>query len=89
MKHWPRLKRKEIRSLKGKKVLLGDRPSLLEFFVARDSILSLLEKFQAEDRREEKPEKVKQVEVQPIRVKRHAPTEEEMQAEMERQMEEY
>lgn len=85
--NWQRLKRMDVRSLKGKKVLLGDRPSLLEFFVARDSILSHLKTIEDEavlDQREE----TAQTEVKTV-FQKFGPSEEEMAAEMEKQMEHY
>lgn len=84
--NWQRLKRMDVRSLKGKKVLLGDRPSLLEFFVARDSILSHLKTIEDENKAEEKTTSSREIEVE---VKKFGPTEEEMEEEMRRQMEEY
>jgi hypothetical protein len=84
--HWQRLKRMDVRSLKGKKVLLGDRPSLLEFFVARDSILSHLKTIENENKVEEKKTSNREIEVE---VKKFGPTEEEMAEEVQRQMEEY
>lgn len=41
--YWADLRRKELTSLNGKRIVIGDRPSLLEFFIGRDSILSAIE----------------------------------------------
>ena len=40
--NWGELRKKELTSLNGKRIVLSDRPSLLEFLIGRDSILSAL-----------------------------------------------
>ncbi len=40
--NWQELRKKDITSLNGKRMMLSDRPSLLEFLIGRDSVLSAL-----------------------------------------------
>ena len=40
--NWGELRKKDLTSLNGKRIVLSDRPSLLEFLIGRDSILSAL-----------------------------------------------
>jgi hypothetical protein len=45
--HWRDLQGKEITTLNNKRVVLGDRPSLLEFLICRDYILSAMEEIKS------------------------------------------
>jgi len=85
VENWETLKRKEIRTLNGKKVLLSDRPSLLEFLIARDSILSKLYEIKNEELKEDEV-KITSIETEE---KKFSPSEEDMESEMEKQMEDY
>lgn len=49
VENWQALKTKELTSLNGKRILLGDRPSLLEFLIGRDSILSAIHEIENQD----------------------------------------
>ena len=84
VKNWEIIKRQEHHTLNSKKASLGDRPSLLEFLICRETMLSAIT---SADRRkvETKSTEVKTIEVE--RGRRFEPTEEEMQAEYERMME--
>lgn len=84
--HWEYIKLQDHKTLKGKRALLGDRPSLWEFVICRESILTAIEKARRVDILEPTTKEVKTVEVEKKR-KTHTPTEEEMQEEYNRLME--
>lgn len=85
VKNWEVIKRQDHHTLNGKKAALGDRPSLLEFLICRETMLTAIA---SSDRRkiETTSEETKTVQVE--RGQRFTPTDEELQAEYERMMEE-
>jgi len=86
--HWDYIKLQDHHTLKNRKrVLLGDRPSLLEFLICRETILSAIDRAGREDIIE--PVVSTATVVVKTKKKSHTPTEEEMQADYERQMEDY
>jgi hypothetical protein len=85
VEYWKILKTKDIRTLNLKKVTLGDRPSLLEFLIARDSILSAIEEIKKQKTVEAAPKKA----VIKTKVVKHGPSEEDMEEAMSEQMEQY
>jgi len=84
VKHWDYIKKCEHHTLNGKKAALGDRPSLLEFMICRETMLAAITKATSQKIVEDTKE-IKTVKV--TRGKRFTPTEEEMQEEYNRLME--
>jgi len=86
VKHWEYIKKCDHHTLSGKRAALGDRPSLLEFVICRETMLAAVTKATkqriVEDVKERKVVKV-------TRGRRFAPTEEEMQEEYNKLMEDY
>ena len=83
--HWSYIKKQDHTTLKGKRAMLGDRPSLLEFLICRESVLTAID--QAKRSNILEPTR----EIQSLRVKKrkkYTPTEEEMQEAYIKQMEE-
>lgn len=88
VRFWGEIKRKDHYSLNGKKVMLGDRPSLMEFMIARDSILNAIDSIKCKV--DCKPLELEQERVVASnRRKKFGPSEEDMQREYEKQMEDY
>jgi len=86
VEHWDYIKTCEHHTLNGKKAALGDRPSLLEFLICRETMLAAI------DRAKRQKVEVTVQERKTIRVtrgKRFTPTEEEMQEEYNRLMEDF
>jgi len=86
VKYWKEIKHKDHYSLNGKRVLLGDRPSLMEFLIARDSVLTAIESVKCKVDCKPLQQEQESV-VAKRRRKTFGPTEEEMQREYEEQME--
>jgi len=85
VKCWNYIKKQEHHTLNGKRAALGDRPSLLEFLICRETILSAI--FKASTHQiEPTSSESKTIEVKLAR-KRFFPTEEEMQNEYNQLME--
>ena len=82
--NWGFIKKCEHHTLNGKKAALGDRPSLLEFLICRETMLSAIVK-STKHKVEVKAKERKTIKV--TKGKRFAPTEEEMQDEYNRLME--
>ena len=72
-------------SLKGKNATLGDRPSLLEFLVCRESVLSNIDK--AKKQEEDVPDMYKQIAGVKTRSVAKGPTDEELAEQYGQQME--
>jgi hypothetical protein len=72
--------------LNGKKAALGDRPSLLEFVICRETMLAAIER--ATRQEVEVSTKERKI-VKVTKGKRFTPTEEEMQEEYNRLMEDF
>ncbi len=86
--HWDYIKLQDHHTLKNnRQVKLGDRPSLLEFLICRETILSAIE-LAGRDNITEVTTSISEVTVVEKR-KQFAPSEDDMQADYERQMEEY
>jgi len=84
VEHWDYIKTCEHHTLNGKKAALGDRPSLLEFLICRETMLAAI------DRAMRQKVAATTTERKIIRVtkgKRFTPTEEEMQEEYSKLME--
>ena len=84
VEHWDYIKKCEHQTLNGKRAALGDRPSLLEFLVCRETMLAAIER--AGKQKIVEDIKERQV-VKVTRGRRFTPTEEEMQEEYNRLME--
>jgi hypothetical protein len=84
VKHWEYVKKCDHHTLNGKKAALGDRPSLLEFVICRETMLNAIDRA-TRQRIEVDIKERKTVEV--TKGKRFVPTEEEMQEEYNRLME--
>lgn len=84
VKHWDYIKKRPHHTLNNKKAALGDRPSLLEFVICRETMLSAIASA-VYQKTEVKSTETKTVQV--TRGKRFTPTDEEMQAEYEKMME--
>ena len=87
--NWNFIKKCDHHTMKNhKKVLLGDRPSLLEFLICRETILFAVEKAIAVEQSMENAitKEIKPIQVQSIR-KSFAPSEEDMEEEYNRMME--
>lgn len=84
VKHWGYIKSCDHHTLNGKKAALGDRPSLLEFSICRETMLAAIDKA---TRQVVKTKTTERKTVQVTRGKRFTPTEEEMQEDHNRLME--
>jgi hypothetical protein len=84
VKNWPEVKRYEHHTLNNKKAQLGDRPSLLEFLICRETMLTAIHT-SSQRKIESTSKETKSIKVS--RGQRFTPTDEEMQAEYERMME--
>jgi hypothetical protein len=92
---WPELRKKELTSLQGKRILLSARPSLNEFLISRDSMLSSMEEIK--NRKEVVSSQDLQTAIvassteEPSQEDSYlqGPTEEEMEAENQRMLDEY
>jgi hypothetical protein len=84
VKHWDYIKKCEHHTLNGKKAALGDRPSLLEFVICRETMLAAIDKAM---RQSVKTSTTERKTIQVTSGKRFTPTEEEMQEEYNRLME--
>lgn len=86
VEHWKYIKKLDHHTLNGKKAAIGDRPSLIEFLICRETMLSGIERATrqaiGEDIKERKP-------IEYTKGRRFAPTEEEMQKEYNRLMEDF
>lgn len=84
VENWRFLRTQQITTMKNNKLAaLGDRPSLLEFLICRDSMLSAIHSMKY---RKEEPKKE---EVKTVRAKlvKHGPSEEDLQSDFENDME--
>ena len=84
--HWEYIKLQDHSTLKGKRAMLGDRPSLLEFLICRESVLTAIDRARRLNVREPSTKEMKTV-VEVKKRKTYAATEEEMQEEYNRLME--
>lgn len=86
VENWDYIKKCNHHTLNGKKAALGDRPSLLEFVICRETMLSAI------DQSIRQKVEVKTAERKTIKTtkgKRFTPTEEEMQEEYNKLMEDF
>lgn len=86
VEHWDYIKKLDHHTLNNKKAALGDRPSLIEFLICRETMLSAIDRARMQSIEEDTRE-IKTIKV--TRGKRFAPTEEEMQEEYERMLEDF
>lgn len=84
VEHWAYIKKCSHHTLNNKKAALGDRPSLIEFLICRETMLSAIAVATYQDIQEDVKE-IKSIRVG--KAKRFEPTEEEMQEEYNRLME--
>lgn len=84
--HWEYIKLQDHSTLKGKRAMLGDRPSLLEFLICRESVLSAIEQARRNNI-VETPTKEMKTTIEVKKRKTYAPTDEEMQEEYNKLME--
>ena len=84
--HWDFIRLQDHNTLKGKRAVLGDRPSLWEFMICRESILTAIDKARRVNVLEPIAKEIKPIEVVKEK-KSHTPTEEEMQEEYNKLME--
>ena len=84
VEHWDYIKTCEHHTLNGKKAALGDRPSILEFLICRETMLAAIDKA-TRQRVEVTTRERKTIKV--TKGKRFTPTEEEMQEEYNKLME--
>ena len=84
VKNWDYIRKCEHHTLNGKKAALGDRPTLLEFLICRETMLSAIER-SLQQKVEVTTREVKTIQTE--RATRFTPTEEEMQEEYNRLME--
>jgi hypothetical protein len=84
--HWDYIKKQNHSTIKtGKRAMLGDRPSLLEFLICRESVLTAIDQARRSNILEPSGKEIKNVLLKKRR--RYTPSEAEMQAEYEKQME--
>jgi len=86
--HWDYIKKQEHHTLKGSRATLGDRPSLLEFLICRESILTAIDKARRQNILEAEETQTQVVEVT-RKKKKTGPTEEELENEYNKMMENY
>ena len=84
VEHWDYIKTCEHHTLNGKKAALGDRPSLLEFLICRETMLAAIER--ATRQKVEVPLTERKT-IQVTKGKRFTPRDEEIQEEYNRLME--
>ena len=84
--HWDYIKLQDHNTLKGKRAVLGDRPSLWEFVICRESILAAIHKAQRSNILEPSSREIQTIQFKKEK-KKHIPTEEEMQEEYNKLME--
>lgn len=86
VKHWDYVKTYDHHTLNGKKAVVGDRPSLLEFLICRETMLAAVDKAM----RQKKEVTMRETKsITTIGRKQFSPTDEEMQEEYNRLMEDY
>jgi uncharacterized protein YifE (UPF0438 family) len=86
VEHWEYVKRCDHHTLNGKKAALGDRPSLLEFLICRETMITAIDKAMRQTIVEDTNERKS---IQVTSGKRFTPTEEEMQEEYNKLMEDF
>ena len=86
--HWDYIKLQDHHTLKGSKAALGDRPSLLEFLICRETILTAIDKARRQNIIEAESTPTQVVEVT-RKKKKTGPTEEELENEYSKMMETY
>ena len=84
--HWDYIKLQDHTTLKGKRAMLGDRPSLLEFLICRESVLTAIDKAHRSNILEPPSKEIQTIQFKKEKTK-HTPTEEEMQEEYNKLME--
>ena len=84
VEHWDYIKRIDHHTLNNKRAALGDRPSLIEFLICRETMLSAIDRADMQVIEEDTKE-IKSIQV--TSGKRFTPTEEEMQEEYNKLME--
>lgn len=84
--HWDFIRRQDHSTLNGKRAVLGDRPSLREFLICRESCLTAIDRARRVNILEPTTKEIKAIPTTKKR-KRHTPTEEEMQEEYNKLME--
>jgi hypothetical protein len=84
--NWTFIKKCDHHTLNGKKAALGDRPSLLEFLICRETMLSAIWK---STKHKVEVKSKERVTIKTTKGKRFTPTEEEMQEEYSRLMEDF
>jgi len=85
--HWEYIKKQDHHTIKtGKRAMLGDRPSLLEFLICRESVLTAIDKAKRSNILEPSGREIQNVQMK--KRKSHTPSEDEMQEEYNKLMEE-
>lgn len=84
--HWDYIKLQDHISLNGKRAMLGDRPSLREFLICRETVLTAIAKAQRSNILEPPSREIQTIQSTKEK-KKHTPTEEEMQKEYNKLME--
>lgn len=84
--HWDYIKKQDHHTMKsGKRAMLGDRPSLLEFLICRESVLTAIDQAKRSNILEPSGREIQTVQMK--KRKSHTPSEEEMQEEYNKLME--